>query len=160
MKTKKDIVKRETQLYSLEKQYGKKLYHLCTVYYPYNRRLCDELYSDVLYRMWRSLGRMNPDADPWPWIFSIASHAAKTMRRRNGFLWRPLSEADAELPDGAADNAVIDTLYSLIDSLGQADRELVYFYLEGLPQHRIADTLGIARSTVASRIAALKKKKV
>ena len=158
MKSKKNIVKRETQLYSLERQYGKKLYHLCTVYHPYNRRLCDELYSDVLYRLWRSLDRMNPDADPWPWIFSIASRAAKTMSHRSVFPWRRLSEADAELPDGAADSTVIDTLYCLIDSLGQTDRELVYLYLDGVPQHRIAAAMGIPRSTVASRMAAIKKK--
>ena len=158
MKSKKDILKRETQLYSLERQYGKKLYHLCTVYQPYNRRLRDELYSDVLYRLWRSLDRMDPDSDPWPWVFGIASRAAKSMRHHRIFIWRRLTEADAELPDSAADNSVIDTLYRLIDSLGQNERELVYLYLDGVPQQCIADTLGIPRSTVASRIAAIKKR--
>ena len=58
----------------------------------------------------------------------------------------------------ARGSTVIDTLYCLIDSLGQTDRELVYLYLDGVPQHRIAAAMGIPRSTVASRMAAIKKK--
>ena len=96
MKSKKDILKRETQLYSLEKQYGKKLYHLCTVYQPYNRRLRDELYSDVLYRLWRSLDRMDPDSDPWPWVFGIASRAAKSMRHHQ--IIHAMSNPETQMP--------------------------------------------------------------
>ena len=159
MGAKRDIGHREAQLRQLEGQYGKKLYHLCMVYHPYNRRLRDELYSDVIYRIWQSLNRMNPDADPWPWIFSIASHAEKSMRRRRAFVWQRLTDADAELPDSNdADNAIVDTLYNLIDRLGQTDRELIFLYLDNVPQHRIAAMLETNRSTVASRIAAIKKK--
>ena len=159
MRAKRDTEHREALLRQLEGQYGKKLYHLCMVYHPYDRRLRDELYSDVLYRIWRSLKHLNPAADPWPWIFSIASRAEKTMRRRRVVVWQRLTDTDAELPDsGATDNAVVDTLYRLIDRLGQTDRELIFLYLDNMPQHRIAAMLGTNRSTVASRIAAIKKK--
>lgn len=149
----------EALLRRLVEEYGKKLYHLCKVFYPYDRQLRDQLYSDAVYRLWRSLGRLDPDADPWPWIFRLTTRAAASLRRRSRLTaaFRHITPADADIP--LTDDAdMLDELYRLIDKLEPADRALIHLYLDRVPQGHIAEFIGLSEANVSTRIDRIKKK--
>lgn len=46
---------RQNQLRKITEAYGIKLQHLSMMYYPYDRHRRDELYNEVVYRLWKTL---------------------------------------------------------------------------------------------------------
>lgn len=151
----------EALLCRLLEEYSKKLYHLCKVFYPYDRTLRDQLYNDAVYRLWRSLGQFDPAVDPWPWMFRLTIRAAATLRRRNRLtaLFRTITPADADIP--LADDAqrtMLDELYRLIDKLDPTDRALAYLYIDRVPQARMAEITGLSETNVSTRIGRIKVK--
>ena len=154
-------IARQNLLSSLMEDYGTKLKHLCMVYYPYDRHRRDELFNDIVYRLWRSLGHFDPEGDPWPWIVRVAYNAAMSMHRRTRLsrLTRTITPADDRIAEeDAGRDTMLAELYRLIDKLDTRDRTLTYLYIDNLPQARIAQIMQTSETNVSTRINRIKEK--
>ena len=141
-------------------QYGHLLYSLCAFYFPREVFLRDDLYYDILARVWSGLPSFRRSSSLGTWVYSVASHVAGDHLRRLARLpvTRPLRPSDLEVPCDDGDDLLLDELYRLVDRLPLRDRQLVGLYLQDIPQREIAEALGITVTNVSSRIDRIKKK--
>ena len=146
----------------IRSEYGRRLYCLCDLYFHYDRSLCDDVYNDVLYRLWRGLRSFHRGTNLEAWLFTVAANTLADRQRRRKWqtLVRPLSPADERiaLDDDDPERQMLDELYCLIEHLGETDRRLVYLYLDEVPQSRIAQIMGLSTANVSTRIKRIKDK--
>jgi RNA polymerase sigma-70 factor (ECF subfamily) len=113
--------------------------------------------SETFAQALRSIGRLDPDREPRPWLFGIAAnvlrHHSRAEARRLGAYARverptgPSSRGDEHMTDHSG--AIVEALSALTPE----DREtILLFAWADLSYDEIADALGIPVGTVRSRI--------
>ncbi|HYN89602.1 MAG TPA: sigma-70 family RNA polymerase sigma factor, partial [Ardenticatenaceae bacterium] len=109
---------------------------------------------------YRALDRFDSGRPLRPWLLRIAANTARNRRRAAGrylaavrrlFLATPDPMLGAEPANPPAREA--ESLWQAVRRLGHADQEIIYlrYFLE-LSEAETADTLGVARGTVKSRL--------
>ena len=143
-------------------EYGVDIYALCRSFYPGDIQRSDSLYNDIVYRLWLRLEDYRPiqGIDMGAWVMKVARNAAISCYRHERFisrLFRPLHKADNNVPD-ISDNELVDELYTLIDNLPPADKQLVNLYIEHLSIDEIAAQTGLTSVNVRVKINRIKHK--
>ncbi len=110
----------------------------------------EEILQDAFFRFYRSLRRVRPGEDPYPFLKAIAVRRAYTHLRR-----RRAAPAFEELPEGAADLRVEGRAFEPARLFRWAwtlpPRRRVVFLLRevmGLPDGEVASLLGVSEVTV------------
>jgi len=123
----------------------------------------EDLSQEILLQWWRSIPSFRQDARESTWVYRVAINTAMTWRRdsRNGRKSEALKEdlpCPRPLPDdSAADNELIEWLYSEMAVLPKADRSLLLLYLDGISYRDMAEILGISETNVGVKLNRLKK---
>lgn len=107
-----------------------------------------DLAQEVFVRLYRNLGKYDPDRPFEPWFWKLAGNAAASYRRR-----RPA--AHLELPESAAARSREDTL-PLERALAALNEDLrlpvlLHYYLD-LPLDEVGAAMGLSLSAVKSRL--------
>lgn len=141
------------------------LKHKSTIYavcymFAKDRNEIDDLFQEVLIRLWKGFDSFRGQADIKTWIYRVSLNTCldydKKKRRRGERV--PLS-VDIDPFDDTDDRALqTRQLYSRINKLGLVDRGLILLWLEGLSYDEIAAVIGISAGSVSVRLVQIKNK--
>jgi RNA polymerase sigma-70 factor, ECF subfamily len=127
-----------------------------------DRAAAEECAQDTFVRAYRAWPRWRPDAPAEAWLHRIALHVAASHRRREGLrdlggLLRRLGRPAAA--DQAADPTRSAELLAALRRLPpQQAAVIILRHHHGYTNREIAASLGVAESTIASRLAAAKQR--
>ena len=134
---------------SLVRRYQRRVYGLA-YQHLHDPDEAQDLAQEVFVRLYRNLGRYDPERPFEPWFWRLAANVAATYRRH-----RPATTA--ELPDVAeASSAAREEALPLARALADLSDELrlpvlLHYYLD-LPLEEIAGAMGLSLSAVKSRL--------
>lgn len=122
----------------------------------------DDLIQEITIQLWRSWGSYNPQLKLSTWMYKVALNVAISFYRKtykqsefNKELYEDdfflNQEQDGELEEN------IKALYFYISKLDELNKALILLYLDNCSHEEMADTLGITKTNVATKIARIKK---
>ena len=124
----------------------------------------DDVAQEVFIIAHRKFDQLRPDASPAGWLMGIARNVAATHRR--GARRTAVRERHADEPNPAPDpeanamcNQAARLLQDFLETLPEEQRLVFAMYeLDGASGSEIAETLGISRHTVHSRVRLIREK--
>jgi RNA polymerase sigma-70 factor (ECF subfamily) len=129
--------------------------------------LAEELLQDTLLAIWTSATTFAGRSRPRTWLFGVARRQAHNTLRRHGLPLAPTHEQEElaflQDPDPGPEDAVLAragqaAMAEALARLSTAHREiLILVVVNGLPQHDLAEILGVPVGTVKSRLHAAKR---
>jgi RNA polymerase sigma factor (sigma-70 family) len=109
----------------------------------------DEAFARA-YADWHRVGRM---ASPGGWVYRVALNVARRRMRRAAFEQRTIE------PPAAVAQVVDREIWTVVQQLPERQRVAVVLrYLLDLPEKEVAAAMGISRGTVASALAAARRR--
>lgn len=134
-----------------------------TVCYMFSggREEAEDLFQDVLVRLWRGYDSFRGESDVRTWIYRVSLNTCingqKRKKRRQKTTRVPLS-VDVDLFGGISDRALqVRRLYDRINRLGLVDRALILLWLEGLSYGEIGAVIGISVKNVSFQLYRIKE---
>jgi RNA polymerase sigma factor (sigma-70 family) len=156
---------REAQYGAIAERHGGAIARLAAAYEkdPATRQ---DLEQDIHLHLWRSLGTFAGQCSLATWTFRVAhnvcaSHVERSIRSRPATAWLDIGDVDPsdgrETPEESTGHALtLERLYTLIERLRPADRQVVLLYLEDVDAAGIAEITGLSPGAVATRIHRIK----
>lgn len=140
------------------------LEHKSTIYavcymFSKDRDEIDDLFQEILMRLWKGFGSFRGQADIKTWIYRVSLNTCldqdKKKRRRGERV--PLS-VDID-PFEGTDDAALQTrqLYARINRLGLVDRSIVLLWLEGISYDEIGEIVGISPKNVSVKLVRIRE---
>ena len=128
--------------------------------YASNPQDLEDLYQDVLVNIWRGLRSFRSESSIRTWVYRIALNTCvSTLRARSN---RP-SQSSLEDVILVADDSLekresVKDLYECIATLNPIDKAIMMMWLDEYSYDEIADTIGLKRNNVATRLHRAKEK--
>ena len=119
----------------------------------------DDLFQEVLIRLWKGLDSFREESDVRTWIYRVALNCclnADKKRRRSGERVPLCVDID---PFEDMDDRALQTkrLYARINQLGLVDRGIILLWLEGLSYEEIGAIVGISVKNVSFQLHRIKE---
>jgi RNA polymerase sigma factor (sigma-70 family) len=121
----------------------------------------DDLIQEITIHLWKSWNKYNGEFKLSTWIYRISLNVAISFYRKNykkNSLHDSIQEENVFLDDGEdidlKDN--IKALYHFISELDELNKALMLLYLDNYAYEEIAETLGISKTNVATKISRIK----
>lgn len=135
------------------------IYTVCYMFSK-DRDEINDLFQEVLVRLWRGYGSFQNKADIRTWIYRVSLNSCidqqKKSRRRGE---RVSLNVDIDPFEDTDDKRLqIKQLYKRIHRLGLVDRGIILLWLEGLSYDEIAAIVGISVKSVSFRLVNIKNK--
>ena len=156
MKTSKEL-----QFERLYQRHKDKVYRLCLGFVP-EKELANDLFQEILIKIWRHLDSFKGESDISTWIYRIAYNSALTFSARE----KKKSENHAEMtenldlsePENYAQEQEIriQLLYQAINEMPELDRVIATLLLENTAYKGIAEISGISENYVAVKVNRIK----
>jgi RNA polymerase sigma-70 factor, ECF subfamily len=109
----------------------------------------DEAFARA-YADWRKVSQM---ASPGGWVYRVALNVVRRRTRRAALEYR-LAQPPAEVAE-----VVDQEIWTVVHQLPERQREAVVLrYLLDLPEQEVAKAMGVSRGTVASALAAARRR--
>lgn len=131
-----------------------------------SRSMAEDATQDVFLKVYRAIGRLDPERDPGPWLTTIAYNVCRDRWRSSaGRMDRQSSSVDDrpelahhlrdDRPD-PQDELVLDERERIVQEalaeLPESAREVIVLHdYEGLPHDRIAEMLGASHAAIRKR---------
>lgn len=127
----------------------------------------EDLFQDILFQLWSSIGNFQGNAKETTWIYRVAINTALVWKRDTVRKKRrnqtPIFDFD-DMPvkaeksgDITNDRQIIQQLYEAIGKLPKIDSSLMLMYLDGLGYDEMAEVIGISKSNVGVKLNRAKK---
>ena len=152
---------KEVQFEGLYQSHKDKVYRLCLGFVR-ERELANDLFQEILIKIWRHLDSFKGESDISTWIFRIAYNTALTFSARE----KKKDESQTEIPENldlcepenfAPELEIrIQMLYEAINELPEIDRVIATLLLENTPYKTIAEISGISENYVSVKINRIK----
>ena len=121
----------------------------------------DDLFQEILLRMWKSIPDFQSQCAPTTWLYRIALYTAIDWSKRvqrHGDRERPLTASESEFSlSPRASDPRLDWLYEQITKLDEIERSLTLLWLDGFSYAEMASMLGISESNVGVKLNRIKK---
>lgn len=135
------------------------IYTVCYMFSK-DRDEINDLFQEVLVRLWRGYGSFQNKADIRTWIYRVSLNSCidqqKKSRRRGE---RVSLNVDIDPFEDTDDKRLqIKQLYKRIHRLGLVDRGIILLWLEGLSYDEIAAIVGISVKNVSFWLVNIKNK--
>lgn len=135
------------------------IYTVCYMFSK-DRDEINDLFQEVLVRLWRGYGSFQNKADIRTWIYRVSLNSCidqqKKSRRRGERV--SLNVYIDPFEDTDDKRLQIKQLYKRIHRLGLVDRGIILLWLEGLSYDEIAAIVGISVKNVSFRLVNIKNK--
>lgn len=128
--------------------------------YAHTAQDLEDLYQDVLVNIWRGLPSFRSDSSMRTWVYRIALNTCvSTLRIRSKQPPQTSLDEVILVPDQSQEKKeAIKDLYECIATLGPIDKAIVMMWLDEYSYEEIADTIGLKRNNVATRLHRAKEK--
>ncbi len=141
-----------------------KIYRLCLGFMG-NKTDADDLFQEVLIRIWKSLDNFRQESSINTWVYRITTNTAllsinkinKSKYRETNLLPNNLKIETTQVVESEKQDQ-IKKLYQAISTLKEIDRIIISLLLEDNTYKEIAEITGISISNVGARINRIKKK--
>ncbi len=122
----------------------------------------EDLRQEVLANLWLALDQFRGESKISTWVYRVAVNSALMALRSSKSRVETVSidfalpEFSTEIDDEQREN--LKTLHTLINRLEEIEKAIILLWLEEYSYDEIAETLGMKRNTVASKIHRIKDK--
>lgn len=122
----------------------------------------DDLRQEIYINLWLGRDQFRGDSKISTWIYRVAVNSALMALRSSKPKVETVSldfgmlDLSTELDDAQKEN--IQMLYALINRLEDIEKAVILLWLDEFSYEDIADTLGLKRNTVATKIYRIKEK--
>jgi len=124
----------------------------------------DDLAQEIIYNLWKSFERFNPEYKFTTWMYRVSLNVAisyykKELRSRPDFQGLDdilLIDKESELQ--GVEEHKMQQLFDFIHDLRELDKSIILLYLEEKSYREIAEITGITESNVSTRINRIKDK--
>lgn len=136
----------------LVERFSRFVFAICTRGFRLSQEDAEDVFQDVFAKTFEGLDALRDDAAIRPWIAQLTRRACIDRLRRR----RETTEIDVEL--AADEHALVDVeraldVHQALESLPEACREILdRFFARDESYRTIAEELGLAAGTIASRI--------
>lgn len=137
-------------IYKVARSYGK------------NEEDREDLFQEIVIRLWRSFERYDDQYKLSTWMYRIALNVAISFYRKERRRIASESPLTEDLTDIANDEGNIELesninlLQQFINELNELEKALMILYLESKSYKEIAEILGISETNVATKISRVK----
>ena len=122
----------------------------------------EDLYQDIVYQLWKSLGTFRNESKISTWIYRIALNASITHLRKEKRKGSQLAVTEELLnKEDTKDNLQeerFETMYAYLKKLNEVEKGIIFLYLEGKSYDEIAAITGFTASNVGTRLSRIKQK--
>ncbi len=135
------------------------IYKICHTYCRSSADI-EDLAQEIIYQLWKSRSRFNPQYSFTTWMYRVALNTAladykKYSRLDSRTTLQPDLPEIAD-PAGTDDSPALQVLQQFLWQLKELDRALMLLYLEEKSYQEMADILGISSSNVGTRLSRIK----
>ncbi|MCM1355150.1 MAG: sigma-70 family RNA polymerase sigma factor [Staphylococcus sp.] len=122
----------------------------------------EDLRQEIYINLWLGLKQFRGDSKISTWIYRVAVNSALMALRSTKTKVETVSldfgllDASTELDDAQKEN--LQTLHALISRLEEIEKAIILLWLDEFQYDEIAETLGLKRNTVATKIHRIKEK--
>jgi len=151
----------ERDFNALIKQHSRTI-NKVSYFYATDKMPFEDLRQEIHLNIWLGLKQFRGDSKISTWIYRVAVNAALMALRSS----RPkidtvpldhkLIDLSSEIDDAQRER--LQAIRSLIDRLEDVEKAIILLWLDEYPYDEIADTLGLKRNTVATKIHRIKEK--
>lgn len=151
----------EREFASLVKQHSR-IINKVSYFYATEALPFDDLRQEIYINLWRSLEKFRGDSKLSTWIYRVAVNSALMALRSAKPKFKTVNldfspvELSSELSDEQREN--LQEMHALIGRLGEMEKAVILLWLDEYSYDEIADTLGLKRNTVATKIHRIKEK--
>lgn len=139
-----------------------KVYRLCLGFVG-NKMDADDLYQEVLIKIWQNLSFFRNESSIQTWIYRIATNTALLYVKKRNKTDQKISDLNSDLliedktENTEVSNIKITKLYQAISTLKEMDRIIISLVLEQNSYQEISEVTGLQVSNVGARINRIKK---
>jgi RNA polymerase sigma-70 factor (ECF subfamily) len=139
------------------------IFKICNSY-CINKNERDDLAQEIVYQLWRSFSKFNPDLKFSTWMYRVALNTAISVYRKEKKInetieyKEQLIELEEDVGESLEKERQIDLLQKFIAELKTTDRLIIMLYLEEKSYAEMAEIVGITETNVATRINRIKDK--
>lgn len=143
----------------LVNQFQASLLRTCYMYLR-DREQAEDAVQETFFKAYRNFGAFRGESAEKTWLMKIAINTCRDMRRTGWFLHMDRRMTPEMLPDASVPFEEIEEgLIVEVMNLPLRLREVVLlYYYQNMDTNEIAQTLGIARSSVSGRLQRARKK--
>ncbi len=122
--------------------------------YAVNPQDLEDLYQDVLVNIWRGLPSFREESTVRTWVYRITLNTCvSTLRTRGRFPSQASLDDVILVPDDSQEKLdAVKDLYECIATLNPIDKAIVMMWLDEYSYEEIAETVGLKRNNVATRL--------
>jgi RNA polymerase sigma-70 factor (ECF subfamily) len=122
----------------------------------------DDLYQEILFQIWRSLGSFAERCKLSTWVYRVALNTGMRFSRdatlRHNRTTGDTGESQKDQAVKLGPFSEFQLLEDFIHSLGAADRGLFLLYLDNVSYEEISEVLDIDEAVIRVKISRIKKK--
>lgn len=150
---------REREFAALTQQHKSRIYSVCYMY-AQDREEADDLFQEILLRLWQGFSSFRGDSTPATWIHRVSLNTCISYERKNRRRRQAVHvEIDPNFFEAEeANHPQSALLRERIQSLEPVDRAIVLLWLESLPYDEIGDIVGISAKAVSVRLVRIRQK--
>jgi len=144
---------RDQMLIDLVEQYQGMLLHMCYVYLR-DQELAKDAVQETFLRAYRGLDTFRGESSPKTWLIQIAVNTCKSMQRSAWLRYHDRRITPEELPQTALTTPEndLDIMCDIMLLPSRLREVIVLYYWQNMNATEIAQSLGIAQSTVSRRL--------
>ena len=149
---------KEQEFTRLVEKYKTVIYVVCYMFSDCREEV-EDLFQDVLVRLWKGYDTFRGEADVKTWIYRVSLNCCINRQKkiRHSGTHVPLS-MDSDFFDDIDDRALqVRRLYERINRLGLIDRGIILLWLEGLTYEEIGRIIGISVKNVSFQLHRIKE---
>jgi len=149
---------KEQEFTSLVREHKTAIYTVCYMF-SRDKEEIDDLFQDILIRIWQGFDRFRGDSNPKTWIWKIALNTcinADKKKKRSGTRI-PLSLDMDIFEESSERDMQTKQLYNRINRLGLVDRGIILLWLEGTSYDEIGDIIGISPGNVSVKLVRIRE---
>lgn len=154
-----DVVKapdnsRDQVLVQMVEQYQGMLLRMCYVYLQ-EMELAKDATQETFLKAYRALGTFRRDCSEKSWLIQIAINTCRDMKRSAWFRHTDRRITPQDLPEAASspqNDSRLDVMCGIMQLLPREKEVIMLYYWQEMSEKEIAQSLGIAQSTVSYRL--------
>lgn len=154
-----DKILLEERFHAIVNKYDNLIEKICFSY-AVSAQEMEDLHQDVLINIWQGLPGFRGDSSEKTWIYRVALNTCITTFRKQVLKkTEPMNEDLMGVIDGSyeAQEAAAE-LRECIEILTPKDKAILLMWLEEMSYDDIAETMGMPRNTIATRLRRAKEK--
>lgn len=156
---KETCISRDRMLIELVERYQEMLLHMCYVYL-HDQELAKDAVQETFLRAYRGLAAFRSESSPKTWLIQIAINTCKSMRRSAWFRHHDRRITPEDLPQTAVmmEKSDLNILCDIMLLPSGLKEVIMLYYWQNMSTAEIAQSLGVAQSTVSRRLRKAREK--